>query len=635
MMQTSSAAVEYVAHGWALVPLTRDKRPAREGWQQRAQTITCVEDAAMLKGNIGIAHAYSGTACIDIDDYDVAEKWFRERDIELAELMGRPDAVMISSGRAGRGKLLYRAPTQDAPLPTRKPVPGLELRCASRAGLTVQDVLPPSIHPTTGKPYVWAGAGDWRKLPLLPREVWLAWTAPEERTVSEATVNGPVGLSDDALKHLLQARDPDCGYDEWIKTGMALHHECAGEPRGLDLWDEWSATGGKYQGRDDLTGHWDSFGRTDGPSVTIRSLMGNGASQASPEEFDIIVEGIEAEAADTGNPASEQNQRLIPIGDYAQRPAPEWLIKGVLPQAGLAVIFGEPGSGKSFLAFDLAGCLARGVDWNGHRVRAPGRVAYVAAEGAGGMTLRARAYASANPAIIGSHFNIYPGALDLLTTGHRQLAKMIDATGGADLIVVDTLAQSMPGGNENASEDMGKVIANCGKLHRATGALVLLVHHSGKDASRGARGWSGLRGAADAELEVTRDYIADSRRVRVGKQKDAADGGEFPFALQPIDLGRDTDGDALSSCVVEYLSPAAVKKDRGPKGTKQQLALAIIRECAALDDEGTPVATVLTEIARRSPEEEPAKARGNGRRALEGLAAAGWIEVLDNVVRLV
>jgi KaiC/GvpD/RAD55 family RecA-like ATPase len=638
MQTTPSAAAEYVAAGFALVPLTKDKRPSREGWQQRERTVTTIEEAVTLTGNIGLAHAYSGTACIDIDDYDVAEAWFRQHGIELAELMGQPDAVMISSGRAGRGKLLYRLPPSvGGPLRTRKPVPGLELRCGTRNGLTVQDVLPPSLHPTTQRPYVWAGAGTWRQLPTLPDSVRTAWLQPEERTISEeaAAKAEPVGLSDEALAHLLKQKDPDIGYDAWVKVGMALHHETQGEPRGLDLWDQWSAQGDKYAGRDDLQGHYDSFGHGEGAAVTARSLMGMGASAASPDEFDVIVESIEADAVEEAVSASAENDRLMTYLEFGAQPPMEWLVKGVLPKAGLAVLFGEPGSGKSFLAFDLAGCLARGADWNGHKVRAKGRVVYVAAEGAAGMTLRAVAYNMKHPDAMHSAMKFWPSAVNMLENGHRKLAKLIENDGGADLIVIDTLAQSMAGGNENASEDMGKVISNCSKLHKATGALVLLVHHSGKDASRGARGWSGLRGAADAELEVSRDYVTDTRQVRIGKQKDAADGGEFPFTLRGVEVGRDSDGDPLTSCWVEYLSPADVQKAREPAGNKQRLVLRIVREACELVGGSVPVATVLDQIARASPDEDAFRARGNGKRALESLASSGYVEILDGQIRLI
>jgi hypothetical protein len=278
----------------------------------------------------------------------------------------------------------------------------------------------------------------------------------------------------------------------------------------------------------------------------------------------------------------------------------------------------------------MAACLARGIDWNGHKVRAPGKVTYVAAEGAGGLSQRAKAYQKHHGAAP-DNFLFWPAPIDLLTSGHRKLAELIEASGGADLIVIDTLAQSMPGGDENGSQDMGKVIHNVGKLHRATGALVLMVHHCGKDHSRGARGWSGLRGAADAELEVVRD--ADRREVRIGKQKDGEDGGAFPFRLVNVDLGTDEDGQPERSCVVEYVDPATVRQ-REPKGDKQRTVLRIVREAIDLAGGTVPIATVLAEVVRGSADEQPNDARRNGRRALESLASAGFITLDDGQIAL-
>src|SRR5690606_7842012 len=120
-----------------------------------------------------------------------------------------------------------------------------------------------------------------------------------------------------------------------------------------------------------------------------------------------------------------------------------------------------------------------------------------------------------------------------------QLTKAVMDQGGADVVVIDTLAAAMPGGDENSGQDLGKVVDHCKFLHRQTGALVVLVHHSGKDQSRGARGWSGLRAAADAEIEVTRN--GDYRVAAVTKMKDGADGATFAFKLKPVVLELDDD----------------------------------------------------------------------------------------------
>ena len=161
MTTIQEPAVEYVAHGWRLVPLGADKRPIRKGWNTPAKAVRTVEEAAALKvPGVGLAHAFSGTACIDIDDPAAAAAWATKHDLDLAGYLDRPGAVGILSPKAGRYKLLFRLPAGMAPLRTVLPCKGLEFRCAAGTGKTVQDVLPPSPHPAGGV-YRWAGAGTW------------------------------------------------------------------------------------------------------------------------------------------------------------------------------------------------------------------------------------------------------------------------------------------------------------------------------------------------------------------------------------------------------------------------------------------------------------------------------------------
>ncbi len=271
------SAAAYAAHGWALVPIhPGTKGPRTKGWNLRAN---CKLPPGWA-GNIGLAHAYSGTCCIDFDDLERATAFLKEHGIDASALLIAPDAVRISSGRPNRAKLLYRLAT---PLRSLKLADGaLELRCATSQGTTVQDVLPPSIHPTTGLPYTWEYgddlAGSWRALPELPEALHKLWVA---MTTHEAPAAQPAALQYDGdeaefvenTRATLAHHDPDCSYDGWLKVGMALHHGCAGGSIGLDLWDEWSAQGSKYRGREDLAMHYGSF-RSDGPGpkVTLASL---------------------------------------------------------------------------------------------------------------------------------------------------------------------------------------------------------------------------------------------------------------------------------------------------------------------------------------------------------------------------
>ena len=110
----------------------------------------------------------------------------------------------------------------------------------------------------------------------------------------------------------------------------------------------------------------------------------------------------------------------------------------------------------------------------------------------------------------------------MLTDDISELVRAVTASGGADVIVVDTFAQVTPGANENAGEDMGLALANARALAAATGAVVVLIHHAGKDAAKGARGWSGIKAAADAEIEIIRRLGAAVTVLKPGEDMTSA-----------------------------------------------------------------------------------------------------------------
>ena len=262
---------QYCRLGWHLVQIPLgQKGPTTSGWQKREMCIADPEIAEWLDGNIGLAHAYSGTCAIDIDNVAAATAWLKERGVNLTELLNAPDAVRIES-RPGRAKLIYKL---SKPLPSFKIAHEkkalLEFRCASEAGTTVQDVLPPSIHPDTGQPYTWRG--DFNLLPPLPPSLAKIWTDMARPVVPRAKPPGKSMPEAAALRDILQGWDPDISYDDWIKVGMALHHETDGREYGLGVWNEWSAQGKKYKGLGDIESHWRSFKRDHNNPRTLASL---------------------------------------------------------------------------------------------------------------------------------------------------------------------------------------------------------------------------------------------------------------------------------------------------------------------------------------------------------------------------
>jgi len=447
-----------------------------------------------------------------------------------------------------------------------------------------------------------------------------------------------VGYTDEQIAAMLKAVEPDESYQQWVEVGMAIHHETDGE--GFDLWDEWSSNGGLYQGRDETQRKWDSFGRQSGAGVTLRRLMKLAKEQgatlggpvASPDDFEVVTGDDE-----TGEKGPARLKfEVVPAAEFAKRPAPRWIVKGIIPQADLVVVFGESGSGKSFIVTDLALSIARGVDWRGHKTR-QGRVVYIAAEGGGGYRNRLRAYAHHHQAdLAGIPFGIIHAAPNFLQKEDvKAVAKAIELAEGAEIIVVDTFAQVTPGANENAGEDMGLALKHARMIGDATGALVILVHHSGKDASKGARGWSGIRAAADAELEVIR--TPTGRFLRTTKQKDGDDGGEWGFTLNTVTVDIDEDGQPIDSCVVlEAGVPVHGKGDKVKKRKAGPWEEAVMTAIVELSLGGGMVrlADVIEKAISLRPEVDLPMftRRGNAKRAIEKLKRAGEIGMVDDVI---
>jgi hypothetical protein len=197
--------------------------------------------------------------------------------------------------------------------------------------------------------------------------------------------------------------------------------------------------------------------------------------------------------------------------------------------------------------------VALGRQWRGLDVTQQA-VLYVAAEGSWGIRNRVLAFRE--------HFAIDHMPLTVMTSGMnlfdsdddverlcatvRQAAQRI---GDVGLIVIDTLARVMGGGDENTASDMGLLVQHVDELCSELGLHVMLVHHSGKDVARGARGSSSLRAATATEIEV--EPLEGMSVARVTKQRDLEIAGEFGFGLVPVTLGVNARGKPVTSCVVE------------------------------------------------------------------------------------
>lgn len=329
-----------------------------------------------------------------------------------------------------------------------------------------------------------------------------------------------------------------------------------------------------------------------------------------------------------------------------------WLVEGIVPAEGFAVLYGRPGSFKSFVALYLASMIAAGREAFGRAVE-PGEVVYLMGEGGAGLKSRLDA-ASAHHALpddMPVHFIRQQLNLRSTMDDANALVAAVQALGIAPrLLVIDTLARAFAAGNENASEDMGAFIRCVGEVQAALRCAVLVVHHSGKDEAKGMRGHSNLLGAADAELEVVKTSAQgdESRtgRMKITKQKDGEDEIEFGYRMALIPLGAAGDRSSLSVAPLtddEAASIETTARKRTSVPRSQKLAFDALRR--ALDDypedTGTPGVPDDRPVVREgywrhvfytmSPGEQEAKKKAF-QRASSALCAAGVATVWGGFV---
>ena len=270
--------------------------------------------------------------------------------------------------------------------------------------------------------------------------------------------------------------------------------------------------------------------------------------------------------------------------DLRKLPRPEYLVKGVLDAGTLAEIFGPTSCGKSFLGTDLGLHIAAGWDWNGHKVRQAG-VLYVNAEGGAAIVNRLDAWQRHHGESLDElAFAVVIEPTSLLdAAGVDQVIADAAKVPDLGLIFIDTAARVMPGGDEGA-ESMSSFVAACDRIRAEISAAVCVIHHSGKDTSKGSRGSTVLPFGADTVIEVSQDAATKIATAHLNKQRDGATGELLNFNLKVIELGTDADGDPITSCVIE---PTDHKPAKTTTTTpKQRRALDVLNNI--LSDHGKP-----------------------------------------------
>jgi hypothetical protein len=521
----SSADLELlVAAGHDLVQLhARDKRPVRANWNELAADNAAVIAAVERGANAGVRLGERDLV-IDVDPKNGGDASLARLAAELKLDLSRCPTVRTGSGGA---HYYLRRPEGSQLVTNLRSYPGIDFKSSG------QVVAPGSVHPN-GSRYesnFYAYGPD-----ATPEAPTALLKLLERRPAPTGQADRAGELTPSMLARNLAQLDPDdfAEYSDWMNMMMACHHATNGE--GLDEFTEWSIQGTGHSDASEVIAYkWNGLS-IDARGVTVQYLYKqlhdrdlDVHDRAEPEDdFDAVEEEPEA--------ARERRWNFLSMDELESLPPPQWLVPGILTEGSIAAIYGAPESGKSFLAVDMSMSVASGIAWHGREVL-PGGVLYVAAEGAPGLGKRVRAWkldrgAASRPIA----FSLMRDPLSLTTEKEaRDFARAVRSSlGELRMIVVDTLNQTAAGADENSAKEMGQYIAGMKRLRDATGATVVVVHHSGKDEARGMRGSTALLGAMDTTVEVKRSTDGKSIEVQVRKQKDAEREPAMRFNLDKV-----------------------------------------------------------------------------------------------------
>jgi KaiC/GvpD/RAD55 family RecA-like ATPase len=360
--------------------------------------------------------------------------------------------------------------------------------------------------------------------------------------------------------------------------------------------------------------------------------------------FDSIARAADAAPAAPGT-------RIIWARDFDPMLDIEYSVDGLIAKQEIVAVYGAPKCGKTFIVTELAGCVSTGRPFFGMQTTS-GLVIYVASEMGERAQRRGVAWMRHN---LGEQedrnlpFGIIPRPVNLMDATEVErlavnLREWVAERGELQLLIIDTLARSLAGGDENSAQDLGIAVAAATSLRDEFKCAVVVVHHIGKNPEKGMRGSNALLGAVDLALRVESGEAG--RCLIVADARDLPDGARFGFKLELIQLGTTPRGVVITSCaVVPSAAPPPAAADvarrapREPTGSVQRIVLRVLREVIAEHGVDVPATSTLPPNTRWVPQEklfiraipsmpgEPAawKARATIKRALQSLDANRFI----------
>jgi len=254
-----------------------------------------------------------------------------------------------------------------------------------------------------------------------------------------------------------------------------------------------------------------------------------------------------------------KNSSLIFFDDDKLPPPPSWLVKDIISQDALSMVYAPSGVGKTFLALDLSHAIASGRNWF-DQCTSGLPVLYIASEGQHGIRKRVAAIKQKYPDYKNVPLAILPASLNFHEDHQKPLdeitklfADCSEAFGESPkLVVLDTLSRAMLGGVDSDPRDMKRTLDNVERARRELGVHIMLIHHTSKDKSLGMRGSSIAFDYADTIIQLSKDEETEDLEAKIVKQKDGADGTRYRFQLQPVTLPSNDPTIEVTSQVVEF-----------------------------------------------------------------------------------
>lgn len=581
---------QLIQKGYPIVPIKPGFKFPKglKGWEQTKATETHLKKwlaNSFAQGGVGVLAKFFPAVDLDIQDNDVVQKLVAWCEEHIGPTVQRV-------GNAPKTLLVYRTENPFTKITSRKYEDFLGVGHKLEILGEGQQFVAFATHPDTEKPYQWLGQSlvdvTPEDIPVITADAareliaYFESVVPEDWVEVEAGQSGKpvidgltpdercllnakpkVDIPEERLMAAVKVIDPDVSNSEWVRVGMGLFHQFEGEEIGFSIWDEWSSQGDKYNSHE-MRDRWASFRAdlTRQEPVTAATILRMAKAVKQKEKTE---------------ESARKGFQLIHAKDIVSELGPiDWQVKNYFEANTTGIMFGDPGSYKSFIALDVGIHCAIGRDWHGSSVK-QGPVIYVAGEGHGGFARRLAAFQKAHGVTLGGDVPLYfsrQAASLYNAESAQQVTEAIDgiaeATTQPVMIVIDTLARNFGAGDENSTSDMNVFVEHVDRYLRARyGCTVLIVHHTGHSNKERARGSMALKGALDFEFRIDKpdrgvEYAAT---MTCTKMKDAVEPPETWFEGESVVVGTFDDDDMTS--LVFRKSEAPIQEEVPLKGKQK------------------------------------------------------------------